>query len=283
MDAAILMSLGPICLYTIIWLGWIKSWYILLPLSGRFNSSMVYALLPIGLSFGMLILSEIFPVPNPTSSNIWFCSFLVLSGVGVLFIVWCPPWLKPPWGRWLEREYGYGLHILLEEARAMGRWQWEARVRTQKEMESWVQEVLERRNEDMYWAWMDWVDYQVIRRMRRKGRDLPEKIEHFMIPHVPKHREANYQHYLQAQRKRIARRERMEKREYRREQCGIVRSFVESFDLGHTFTTADLKRAYPNVDHTIIRQVLNKLRDQRHIKCSGRGRTARWHRTDQDD
>jgi hypothetical protein len=204
MWALILMSIGPICLYAVIWLGWIKSWYILVPLPGKFNSSAIYALLPIGLAFSMLLIAAaFFPVEARTSLDIWSVLFLLFGGVGLLFIVWCPSWLKPPWVRWLEREYRYGLQILLEEARVMGRWQWEARVRTRQGLEDWAQEVLEKRQEDMYWAWEDWVDWQVIRRMGREGKKKLATIEQYMIPYVPEHRKEDYEHYLKTSQEKI--------------------------------------------------------------------------------
>jgi hypothetical protein len=218
--ALILMSAGPICLYAIIWLGWIKSWYILLPLPGKFNSSAVYALLPIGLAFTMLLLSVCFPTPNPAELNIWLALFLALGGFGLVFIVWCPSWLKPPWVRWLEREYGYGLYILLEEARAMGRWRWEARVKSRYGLESWAREVLEKRGDDMFSAWEDWLTNHAIRKVRRqywwKRRwwEVEETTEQYRLSLVPKHRERDYQFYIRETEKRLARRqERLEQEE----------------------------------------------------------------------
>ena len=204
MWALILMSVGPVCLYLVIWLGWVKSWYILAPLPGKFNSSAVYALLPISLAFTMLLIAaQFFPVEYRTELDVWTVLFFLFGGIGLLFIIWCPPFLKPRWVRWLEREYGYGLQILIEEARAMGHWQWETQVRTRQGLEDWVQEVLEKRLEDMYLAWRDWVDWQVFCRMRREGKKKLATIEQYMIPYVPEHRKVDYENYLKTCRERI--------------------------------------------------------------------------------
>ncbi|MCP4539416.1 MAG: hypothetical protein GY832_19945 [Chloroflexi bacterium] len=266
----ILMGLVPICLYAIIWLGWIKSWYILLPLPGKFNSSAVYALLPWGLAFVALWLSAIFPAPDPTDLTIWSYLFMILVGVGLLFIIWCPSWLKPSWVRWLEREYGYGLHILLEEARAIGRWQWEARVRTRAGLESWVQEILEEREEDMHRAWRGWVTYQVSPNIEKAqeeyGMDIPldQYVELRQIPYVPEHRKEDYQEHLMVTRK------------------SMVRALIVSFEAGHTFTVADLEHACPGINCRYLKYALDELRAQGYITCTGRGHAARWHRIDEN-
>ena len=197
------VSLGAVGAYVVIRLGCFKSWYILVPLPGRLGPAMFYALPAFGLGFTVLLLSAVFQVPNPAQHNPWFTAFLILEGVGLLFMTWPPSWIKPRWVRWLEREYGYGLHILLEDARAMGRWRWETRVRTRQGLEDWAQEVLEERREDMYWAWRDWVDWQVVRRMRRERKKKLATIEQYMIPYVPEHRKADYEHYLNMERESI--------------------------------------------------------------------------------
>lgn len=285
MWALILMSVGPICLYAVIWSGLIKSWYILLPLPGKFSSSAVYALLPIGVAFSMLLVAAVFfPVEARTSLDIWSVLFLLFGGIGLVFIIWCPPFLKPPWVRWLEREYGYGLHILLDEARTMGRWRWEARVSTREGLEGWVQEVLWRRSDDMHRAWLDWLDYYVIRNILRAKRKCPEKLrtlEPYMLPahiHIPQHREKDYEHHLEIERGKIARRLRKENRKLRGKQQIIVHATIESYGLEETFSLSDLEQACPNVSRTVIQGLLRKLRDQGIVECTGRGRSARWRR-----
>jgi Fic family protein len=55
-----------------------------------------------------------------------------------------------------------------------------------------------------------------------------------------------------------------------------VRSAVETFRPGQTFTIGDLEHACPNVSRATIRRVLNELRDQGQVECLGRGQSARW-------
>jgi hypothetical protein len=260
------LSLGAVGVYAAMWIGCFKSWYILVPLPGRLGPAMFYALPIFGLAFTVLLLSAVFPAPNPRQDNPWLTAFLILEGVGLLFMTWPPSWIKPRWVRWLEREYGYGLRVLLEEARAMGRWKWEVRVRTRDGLESWVQEVLEKRAKDMYWAWLDWVDYYVARNTTRMKRRCPEKLgtlEQFMIPpHVyrPLHREKDYDYYLEVKR------------------AGILHSAIKAFDQGRSFVAADLERICPGVSRGTIRRVLSEARDRGRIECTGRGRSARWRR-----
>lgn len=58
-----------------------------------------------------------------------------------------------------------------------------------------------------------------------------------------------------------------------------VRSAVETFEPGQTFTMADLERICPTVARSTIRLVLEELRKRGHVKCLGTGRSARWQRT----
>ena len=282
MWALILMSVAPTCLYAIIYLGWVKSWYILVPMPGRLGRGLVYAFLPLGLAFTMELFSAAFPGPDPTEWRIWETLFLVLGGIGVLFMTWPPSWIKPRWVRWLEREYGYGLHILLEEARAMGRWRWEARVRTREGLESWVQEVLEKREKDMSWAWKDWVDYHVILNTSWMKRRHPEKlgtIEQFTLSsrvYVPRHREKDYQRYLKAKRREIAKSTRIPKHEREKKQEDAIRLIVKGFQPGERFTVAAIDCVRRDVSWEIIYRVLNQLRVEGQVECTGRGRSARW-------
>jgi Fic family protein len=58
-----------------------------------------------------------------------------------------------------------------------------------------------------------------------------------------------------------------------------VRSAIETFGPGETFTIADLERICPTVARSTIRLVLDELREQGRVKCLGTGRSARWQRT----
>jgi hypothetical protein len=227
---------------------------------------MIYAAFPLGLAFLVLGIGGICPIASIIHSA-GLSAFFLLSLVGILFMIWPPSWIKPRWLRWLEREYGYGLDILIEEARAVGRWQWEARVRTREGLENWVQGVLEKRERDMYRAWRGWVSYQVGRntkRVKRKygGGNIPfdRYMDPYELPYVPEHRKKDYQQYLTNPRQRV------------------LRTFIESLDAGREFTVADLERVCPDLSRKYIRYLLDELRAQKYVTCTGRGRSARWRR-----
>jgi hypothetical protein len=204
--ALVLMSVGPICLYLIIWLGWIKSWYILVPLPGKFSSSAVYALLPIGLAFSMLMIAAMFfPTEARTKLDVWSVLFLLLGGVGLVFIFWCPRWLKPPWVRWLEREYGYCLDVLIDEARKVNRWEWESAVQTREGMQSWVDGVFLQRRMDIDRCWEEErkrLLWKQARAERRYWLGWGEEIKGF----VPEHRQEEEKERARKEKRRAKRR-----------------------------------------------------------------------------
>jgi hypothetical protein len=49
--------------------------------------------------------------------------------------------LTPQWLLWLEEYHAGILNLLKKEAQLMGGREWEARVRTQADLETWVAEV----------------------------------------------------------------------------------------------------------------------------------------------
>ena len=67
-----------------------------------------------------------------------------LTALGIVLAIWRPWWLKPKWLRWLEKEHGDIIGILWEEVRKEGH-AWERRVRTQEQLEQWVEEVQRKR------------------------------------------------------------------------------------------------------------------------------------------
>jgi hypothetical protein len=112
------------------------------------------------------------------------CPFLIM---GFAFMVWPPNWVKPAWLHWLEREYGYCLDILVEEAQKMNRWEWEAKVRTQEGMQAWIDEVFERRREEVDLLWRQTSVQLLIQQAKAEGRPGPsfgERIKGY----VPEHR-----------------------------------------------------------------------------------------------
>lgn len=55
-----------------------------------------------------------------------------------------------------------------------------------------------------------------------------------------------------------------------------VKSAIEAFRPGETFTIGDLERICPTVSRATIRRVLDALRKQGRVQCLGAGRSARW-------
>ena len=55
-----------------------------------------------------------------------------------------------------------------------------------------------------------------------------------------------------------------------------VRSAIEAFGPGQTFTIADLECLCPTSSRATIRRVLEELRQQGQVECLGRGRSAMW-------
>ncbi len=55
-----------------------------------------------------------------------------------------------------------------------------------------------------------------------------------------------------------------------------VRTTIETFAAGQTFTITDLERMCPTVSRATIRRVLEELREQGQVQCLGTGRSAQW-------
>ncbi len=55
-----------------------------------------------------------------------------------------------------------------------------------------------------------------------------------------------------------------------------VQTAIATFSPGQTFTIAELLRICPAVSRSTVRRVLNELRDQGQVTCSGGGRAAQW-------
>jgi hypothetical protein len=193
--------------------------------------------------------------------SIFVCWFL-----GFLYMMWPPRLIKPRWLQWLEKEYGYGLDILVEEAQKMGRWRWEARVHDQQGLESWAQEVLRRRQQDMDEAWASWLTHQACQkgeRMFRKyrGNVPPDRLlDPYKLIDVPEHRNEDFHQYLMGPRQ------------------GMLFALIDSFEPGRAFTIADLRQACPGITDKLIRWVLDGFRARGEVECTGRGRAARWRR-----
>ena len=175
-------------LFLVVRLGLIKSWFILKTLPGLLSARMIYAFLPGGLFFIALGIAAMIPAHTLDEgvNLIIYFSFPFIA-LALLCLVWVPNWVKPHWLQWLEREYGYCLDILIEEGQKMGRWEWEARVRTQAGMEAWVDEICEQRREEIDLLWHQMSIHLLLRQAEADGRLGPsfgERIKGY----VPDHR-----------------------------------------------------------------------------------------------
>ena len=134
-----LLSIGGVGLVSgfFMWTGRLKTWFlvrripVLLP-TAFFNGSVVLlGLVPITLAVAALTGKLIL---------LW-CLVLPLMMLALVLAIWQPWWIQPAWYRWLEEHHGDIIPLLQEEARAMGRWNWQRRVATQEGLERWVAEV----------------------------------------------------------------------------------------------------------------------------------------------
>lgn len=106
-------------------------------------------LAPIGWFYGAIPFSLVFFawgfvmfIPN---MEIRQKAFLCVSFFGfipsIILTMFRPRWLVPPWLRWLEDNHRDILSILKKEATQMGGITWDRRVKTQEDLEEWVEEV----------------------------------------------------------------------------------------------------------------------------------------------
>ena len=105
-------------------------------------TGMAYASIPAGFLYlcaGILFALPIAPV---TRGDLALYLLTPLMIITIVLATWHPRWLKPKWLRWLEENHGSILHLLREDAKNMGKLEWDRQVRTQKELEDWVADVL---------------------------------------------------------------------------------------------------------------------------------------------
>jgi len=76
---------------------------------------------------------------TPDDWRLW----VILIGVVIMVIGLFFPhrFLDPPWMQWLKQEHGAIMPLLQREIDKMGFHEWNRRIKTQKELEEWVQEV----------------------------------------------------------------------------------------------------------------------------------------------
>ena len=56
----------------------------------------------------------------------------------------------------------------------------------------------------------------------------------------------------------------------------MVRSAIDTFVSGHTFSISELERLCPTVSRETVRRVLRGLREKGQVECLGTGRSAQW-------
>ncbi len=186
-------------IFLIVRLGLIKSWFILKTLPGLMSARMFYAMLPLSLFFVGLGLSALFPYENVDkgAQAIIFASFPFLA-LMFLFMIWPPRFIQPGWLRWLEREYGYCLDILIEEGQKMDRWEWEDRVWTRAGMQAWIDEVFARRRAEIDQRWGETCIELLFAQARSRGSHAVEygaRIESY----VPLHRRQEEEERIRAE------------------------------------------------------------------------------------
>ncbi len=108
-----------------------KSWYI----SSNVYAGFTYAQIPIGICFICLAIAAATHLELFTGVGVGF------GVVGLLFNFLQPSFLKPAWLRWLEREHGDVIDLLIKDANQMGLDVWEKRVETQAGLKAWVAHV----------------------------------------------------------------------------------------------------------------------------------------------
>jgi hypothetical protein len=122
-----------------------KIWFLAERVPAIVMPSFAHGLFPMGLgsiTLGLLMYWDL----ESEVTRILLCSVVCpLFLLGMVFAVWDPWWLQPAWYRWLKEYHSNIIPILQEEGRAMGRWEWQRRVATQKGLEQWVDEVRQKR------------------------------------------------------------------------------------------------------------------------------------------
>jgi hypothetical protein len=116
--------------------GHFKGLYLIKGIPLAAPASVIYTFFPGGIGFLMLAIALLVPNDAVMRKMVTYTGVLgMLSALALM--LWQPRWLKPQWLRWLEDNYPHLLHTLLEEARQGGK-AWEARVKTQEDLERWA-------------------------------------------------------------------------------------------------------------------------------------------------
>jgi hypothetical protein len=135
-----IVAIGTVFLVVgmLVWTGRYKRWYLHEGDPLYSPKEIFYILIPIGLASLSLGLAAFLPTkPERSTAFLWVTLPLALAASLLLFFT--PDWIKPAWVRWLEKNHGDMLLLLLREARRTPNW--EKRVATQEGLEAWVAEV----------------------------------------------------------------------------------------------------------------------------------------------
>jgi hypothetical protein len=187
--ASLSVGLFGIVLFLLVRTGVIKSWFTLQTLPGLLSARMIYVLFPISIGFFFVAVMPLLPNYDPRNPPMSFlCIYWLCIIAGFAFMYRPPEWIKPDWLRWLEQEYGYCIPILIEEAEKMNRWVWEAKVRKPEGLQAWIDEVFERRSEEVEQAWLMYKIYLLHQQMVKDRREK-SAIGVVIRDGIPKHRQ----------------------------------------------------------------------------------------------
>lgn len=103
------------------------------------NTARQNAAIPLGVAFLIFALAGV--TENLDVAYVILAIGIGIGIIGIIFSLFPPPFLKPAWFRWLEREHGDIMPLLQEEVQMMGERNWDNQMQTQEDLEVWVAEV----------------------------------------------------------------------------------------------------------------------------------------------
>lgn len=123
-------------------LGLDKRWFVV-PASPIVSRGFYFALPTLVIGSISLLVGIYFIGLDPNSNTAYFfiCPPWPLWLLGFVFAYIEPGWMSPAWYRWLKKEHGAILPMLIEDAEQMGRAAWLKQTKTQQGLEQWVAEV----------------------------------------------------------------------------------------------------------------------------------------------
>ena len=110
----IIVILGvPILVFgVLVQLGRYKQWYLYKGDPALSPKEFAYVCIPFGLAMIILGIALVLPTREMRQAVFWGIDFPLIIAVAVL-LFWLPDWIKPAWVRWLEKNYGNILFLLL--------------------------------------------------------------------------------------------------------------------------------------------------------------------------